>query len=151
MKDCVRLFAPLVLLIFLFAGCSTTSNTPTSPSGSTGSLGLTTDQIAGTWSLASIQPTGQESQAVPAGATYTLTLADGRISTRADCNQCSATFTLSGQTLNVAEVMACTRAACPTMAFEGAYTSILGGSSTITQSGTTLVLTSSRGVLSFTR
>ena len=56
---------------------------------------------------------------------YTLTLADGRMSAHADCNLCSTTFTLSGQTLNVAEVMACTRAACPTMAFESAYTSIL--------------------------
>jgi heat shock protein HslJ len=88
---------------------------------------------------------------VPAGATYTLTLADGRISTRADCNMCSSTFTLSGQTLNVPEAMACTRAACPTMAFESAYTSILAGASAVVQAGTTLVLTSSRGVLTFTR
>ena len=125
--------------------------TPASPSSSTGSLGLTADQIAGTWSLASLQPAGQAIQTVPAGATYTLTLADGRMSAHADCNLCSTTFTLSGQTLNVAEVMACTRAACPTMAFESAYTSILGGTSAVVQSGTTFVLTSSRGVLTFTR
>ena len=151
MRDSVRLFVPLALGLFLFAGCSSTSNAPTSPSGATGSLGLTTDQIAGTWSLASMQPAGHEAQAVPAGATYTLTLADGRISARVDCNRCSSTFTLSGQTLNVAETMACTVAACPTMAFERAYTSILAGASAVVQSGTTLVLTSSRGVLTFTR
>jgi heat shock protein HslJ len=151
MKDSVRLFVPFALGLFLFAGCSSTSNAPTSPSGAKGSVGLTTDQIAGTWSLASIQPAGHEAQAVPTGAAYTLTLADGRISTRADCNMCSTTFTLTGQTLNVAEVMACTRAACPTMAFESAYTSILAGASAVVQSGTTLVLTSSRGVLTFRR
>jgi heat shock protein HslJ len=64
---------------------------------------------------------------------------------------CSSAVTLSGQTLNIAEAMACTRAACPTMAFESAYTSVLGGASTVTQSGTALVLTSSRGVLTFAR
>ena len=88
---------------------------------------------------------------MPAGAAYTLTLADGRVSTRADCNTCSSTFTVSGQTINVAEALACTRAACPTMAFENEYTSILSGASAVAQSSTTLVLTSSRGVLTFTR
>ena len=151
MRDSVRLFIPFALGLFLFAGCLSTSNAPMSPSDATGSLGLTTDQIAGTWSLASMQPAGHEAQAVPAGATYTLTLAAGRISVRADCNRCSGTFTLSGQTLNVADLMACTVAACPTMAFERAYASILAGASAVVQSGTTLVLTSSRGVLTFTR
>jgi heat shock protein HslJ len=151
MKDSVRLFVPFALCVFLFAGCSSATTTPASPSSSTGSLGLTADQIAGTWSLASLQPAGQAIQTVPAGAAYTLTLADGRMSAHADCNLCSTTFTLSGQTLNVAEVMACTRAACPTMAFESAYTSILGGTSAVVQSGNTFVLTSSRGVLTFTR
>ena len=150
MKASVRLFVPFTLGLFLFAGCSSTATAPTSPSAATGSLELTAE-IAGTWSLASIQPAGREAQAAPAGATYTLTLADGRVSTRADCNMCSSSFTLSGQTLNVAEAMACTRAACPTMAFESAYTSILSGASAVVQSSTTLVLTSSRGVLTFTR
>jgi heat shock protein HslJ len=151
MKESVRLFVPIALGMFLLAGCSRTLNGVTSPSSATGSLGLTADQIAGTWSLASIQPAGEAARAVPDGASYTLTLADGRMSTRADCNMCSSSFTLSGQTLNIAELMACTRAACPTMAFESEYTSILAGASTVVQSGSTLVLTSSRGVLSFTR
>jgi len=151
MKDSARFFLPFALGLFLFAGCASTSNAPTSPSGPTGSLRLTAGQIAGAWSLASIQPAGQKAQAVPAGAIYTLTLADGRISTRVDCNMCSGTFTLSGETLNVAELMACTRAACPTREFESAYMPILAGASTVVQSGTTLVLTSSRGVLTFTR
>ena len=151
MRFSVRLFVPLALGLFFFAGCSSTSTGPTSASSATGSLALTSDDMAGTWSLASIQPAGQQAQAVPAGATYTMTLADGRLSTRADCNTCSSAFTVSGQTLTVAEAMACTRAACPTMAFESAYTSILAGASAVVRSGATLVLTSSRGVLTFTR
>jgi heat shock protein HslJ len=151
MKNHVRLFVPFALALFLFTGCSSTPTmTASSPSGSA-VVRLTADQVAGSWSLVSMQPAGQTAQAAPAGATYSVTLADGKISTRADCNMCSTSFTLSGQMLNVAEAMACTRAACPTMAFENAFTSILAGASTAEQSGATLVLTSSRGVLTFTR
>jgi heat shock protein HslJ len=99
----------------------------------------------------SIQPTGQAEQTKPAGATYTATFADGRLSTRVDCNQCAGSFALSGQTLTAGPALACTRAACPTMAFENTYTSILGGDSTVALSGSTLVLSSPRGVLRFVR
>ena len=99
----------------------------------------------------SIQPAGQADQATPPGASYTLSFADGRLSTRADCNVCSGGFALSGQTLTAGPALACTRAACPTMSFESAYTGLLSGDSTITLSGSTLVLSSARGVLRFTR
>ena len=96
-----------------------------------------------------MQPTGQGVQLTPAGATYTLNLATGRLSTRADCNSCSAAFTLSGQTLTAGPALACTRAACPTMAFENVYISLLSGESTVTMSGAALVLSSDRGRLQF--
>jgi heat shock protein HslJ len=48
-------------------------------------------------------------------------------------------------------LLACTRAACPTMAFENTYTKLLGGESTVSLSGRTLVMTSPRGVLRFKR
>ena len=41
---------------------------------------------------------------------------------------------LAGQTLTVGPSLACTRAACPTMAFENTYTSVLSGVSTVTLS-----------------
>jgi heat shock protein HslJ len=99
----------------------------------------------------SIQPTGQPEQAKPAGATYTMTFADGRLSTRVDCNTCGGTYALSGETLKTGPALACTRAACPTMAFENVYTGMLSGDSTITLSGNTLTLSSARGVLRFSR
>ena len=71
--------------------------------------------------------------------------------TRADCNLCNGTFTLLGHTLTAGPALACTRAACPTMAFENGYTSLLSGDSTVTLSSGALVLSSSRGVLRFTR
>jgi heat shock protein HslJ len=144
-------FGVFILLAVFGAGCSGSGTNPTSPSAGGSSLALTADQVAGTWTLASIQPTGQAEQGRPAAATYTLSFADGRISTRADCNTCSGTFTVSGQTLTAGPALACTRAACPTMAFETVYVGILSGDSTATLTANTLVLTSTRGVLRFTR
>jgi heat shock protein HslJ len=141
----------LVLLASLVVGCAE-STAPTSPSSvSSGSNTLTTDQLTGTWKLVSIQSAGQAEQTVPQGASYVLTLADGRLSTRADCNVCGGAFALSGQTLTAGPALACTRAACPTMAFESTYTMLLSGDSTVTLSGNTLVLSSARGVLRFAR
>ena len=140
-----------IVMALLGTGCSGSAASPTSPSAGGGSLTLTTDQVAGTWVLTVIQPAGQPEQSRPADATYTLSLGDGRLSTRADCNTCSGTFSVSGQTLTAGPALACTRAACPTMAFEAAYVGILSGDSTVTLTGNTLVLTSARGVLRFTR
>ncbi len=128
-------------------GCS--GSTPTLTSAS--SLAPTAPQLPGTWNLVSIRPAGEAEQAKPSGVSYTLTLVDGRLSTRADCNICGGTYTLNGQTLMAAPLMACTRAACPTMAFENTYMKLLAGESTVSLSGGTLEFTSPRGVLHFTQ
>jgi heat shock protein HslJ len=139
------------IIASLSAGCSESLSAPTSPSAAaaTAAAALTADQLTGTWNLVSIQPTGQGVQLTPLGANYTLSFATGRLSTRADCNSCSAAFTLSGQTLTAGPALACTRAACPTMAFENVYTSLLSGESTATVSARALVLSSERGLLHF--
>jgi heat shock protein HslJ len=150
----VRSFVCLVLLATLPVACSESFSAPTSPTSSSSASdaqSLTADQLAGTWTLSSIQPAGQAEQPTPAGAGYTLTFADGRLSTRVDCNTCNGAFVLSGQSLTAGPAMACTRAACPTMAFENTYTLMLSGDSTVALSGSTLVLSSARGVLRFTR
>lgn len=130
-------------------GCAEGSFRPSSPSSAAASL--TGDQLAGTWILLSIQPAGEGEQIAPSGASYTVTFTDGRLSTRVDCNVCSGAFTLSGQTLTAGPALACTRAACPTMAFESGYTTLLSGESTVTLSTNVLALSSPRGVLRFTR
>ena len=148
----IRHFSLVVIVSAVFAaGCSDSPATPTSPSSGNGSLTLTSEQIAGTWTLSAIQVSGQAAQSAPAGATYTLSFADGRLSTRADCNTCAGGFTLSGSTLSAGPALACTRAACATMAFESAYTGILSGEHTVALAGNTLTLTSARGSLSFVR
>lgn len=144
-------FACLVLAAVVAVACSDAPGTPTSPSANNGSLALTAEQLGGTWTLTSIVAPGQAAQPAPAGATYTLSFADGRLSTRADCNTCTGTFTLSGSTLTAGPALACTRAACPTMAFESVYTGILSGESAVALTGNTLVLNSARGSLYFTK
>src|SRR5262245_19525836 len=144
-----RSLAALVVIASLF-GCAGRSSTP-APSPVTGSPSLTADQLSGTWTLVSIQPAGQADQPTPPGASYTLTFTDGRLSTRVDCNMCNGAFTLSGQTLTAGPLLVCTRAACPTMAFESGYTSLLSGESTVSLSNNVLALSSARGVLRFTR
>ena len=141
----------LFVVASIAAGCSNSSFTPTSPESTSNSLTLTNETLSGTWSLSSIQPAGQPQQNTPAGASYTLTLNDGRLSTRADCNTCVGSYTFSGQTLTAGPALACTRAACQTMAFENTYTSLLSGEHSVTTSGNTLVLSSARGVLRFGR
>lgn len=150
MMSC-RAVVGLLAVAALAAGCSESSSTLTSSSSGSGAPAVTAGQLAGTWNLLSMQTTGDAAQATPAGASYTVTFADGRLSTRVDCNTCSGAFALSGQTLTVGPGLACTRAACPTMAFETAYTRVLDGEHAATLSGGALVLSSARGALRFTR
>jgi heat shock protein HslJ len=146
----IRFSSIAFVLVALFAAaCSESPANPTSPSAGSGSPALTTGQLNGTWTLSSLQPAGQPAQASPAA--YTISFTDGRVATRADCNQCSGTMSVSGQTLTVGPNLACTRAACPTMAFEALYTSTLSGDHTVELSGNTLVLSSARGRLAFTQ
>jgi heat shock protein HslJ len=150
MMTCRSLLAVLLVTASTVA-CSDSPATPTSPSSGGGSLALTAGQLAGTWTLTSIQVPGEVVQPVPAGATYSISFADSRLSTRVDCNTCSGSFTLQGNTLTAGPNLACTRAACPTMAFESVYLGVLGGESTAALSGSTLVLASTRGSLYFSR
>ena len=140
-----RFFVAFATIGSLAIGCSESS----APSSGPSSLTVTADQLSGTWTLVSMQLTGQTAQAAPSGATYTLTFTDGRLSTRVDCNTCSGVFALSGRTLTAGPALACTRAACPTMAFENEYTRLLAGDSSVSLSDGTLALSSARGTLRY--
>ena len=149
----------LLLVVTIAALAGACSDSPTSPStapsasssGSASSSALVAAQLDGAWTLTSIQPAGQPRQDRPDGAAYTVSFADGRLSTRADCNVCGGAFSISGNTLVAGPALACTRAACATMTFESAYTALLSGDSTAVIAGNSLTLSSARGVLTFTR
>lgn len=132
------------MLAALAAGCSDETLSPTEPSAIAA-------QLAGTWTLTSLQPTGQASQGTPTGAVYNLTFSNGQLSARTDCNTCGGSFSLNGQTLVAGPALACTRAACPTLAFETVYTTLLAGDSTVSIVDRALTLTSTRGILRFSR
>ena len=141
------------LVAALTAACTQSITAPTSPNAVSAppSSAYTIAQLEGTWTLVSIQPAGAAKQDRPFNATYTIAFADGRMSTRADCNSCAGAFSMTGDVITVGPNLACTRAACPTMQFENLYTSMLGGDSTTIVTNSTLTLTSARGTLQFVR
>lgn len=147
--------APTIVAFAIVAagavGCAANTSSPTGPSATAGAAALTADPAGGTWTLASIQRAGQAEQPAPSGATYDLAFAEGRVSARADCNRCSGSLAIDGQSVTVGPALACTRAACPTMAFENDFVGILSGDSIARVDGNTLTLSSPRGVLRFRR
>jgi heat shock protein HslJ len=141
----------LVLATSFAVGCSDQPAGPTALSRDSGTSGLTANQIAGNWTVVSIRPQSEAEQVVPSGATYALSVIDGRVSTKADCNVCGGSLVVGGETLTIGPLLACTRAACSTMAFESAYIGILSGDSTARLDGESLTLTSARGDVRFRR
>jgi heat shock protein HslJ len=138
------------LVVIALAATAACTSTPTSPS--TTSSAYIAAQLEGTWILASIEPSGAGKQNRPTSAVYTLTFGtNNRLSTRADCNTCAGTFSVDGSSVSTGPNLACTRAACPTMSFESAYTSLLGGVSQAVVTNSTLTLSSSRGTISLVR
>ena len=146
-------FAVFLLVVtsaFSGAACSDSPASPTSPSSASTSSALTAE-LAGAWTLTSMQPTGSAVQARPAMASYLATFENGRISARADCNICSGPSTVSAGAVSIGPVLACTRAACATMEFESVYVSLLSGDHAVSTDGRSLTLQSGRGVLRFER
>jgi heat shock protein HslJ len=152
-KDHMRHLFPcsfVILVAALMAACSQPVTSPDAIAAPP-SAAYIAAQLEGTWTLAYIQPAGGEKQDRPSSAAYTLTFTEGRLSTRVDCNQCAGTFSVTGSTLMAGPNLACTRAACPTIAFESAYTAILNGASDTVVTNSTLTLSSPRGTLQFVR
>jgi len=140
---------PIALTALVVSACSQSVSSPTAVSSP--SAAYTAAQLEGTWTLTSIAVAGQAKQDRPFSAIYTLDFNQGRLSTRADCNTCGGSYSIDGSVLTAGPGLACTRAACSTMAFENAYTGILSGDSTMAVTGSTLSLSSSRGTLKFVR
>lgn len=126
----------ILLLALLAAGC--TPDTPAAPS---------TDTWVGTWRIQSLQVKSQVRQPAPAGAPYQVIFDAARITARVDCNTCVGSFSTAGRGVTIGPVLACTRAACGTAAFESAAVSVLSGDHTAWVSGNSLTLESGRGVI----
>jgi heat shock protein HslJ len=126
----------LLLAVIFVAGCA--GNLPSSP---------TSTELDGVWRIVSIQPATQPVQLAPVGVLYQVTLDDGRMSARVDCNVCTGGFTSDRNTLTVGAQLACTRAACDTASYENAVLTLLSGDHQYTTTLHNLTLTSSRGTM----
>ena len=152
-------FVALTTVAALALGGAACVANPTGPSdpGATGTLtnslnpSTPADWVGSTWTLVSIQAAGQALQPAPTGVAYEVTLGENRISTKVDCNTCGGSLSIDGNTVTIGPVLACTRAACSTMAFADAYLALLTGQSNALLDGNSLTLTSPRGMLRFRR
>jgi heat shock protein HslJ len=146
----------IVCLVIISAlggvACSQSSASPTAPSSASasGAVAVAPD-VAGAWTLVSIQPSGEAVQVKPATADYSAIFENGRISLRADCNVCSGLATVSSGAVSIGPVLACTRAACPTMEFASVYVSLLAGEHSAATDGRSLTLQSAGGIVRFQR
>ncbi len=133
----------LLSSLALTAGCSGT----TSPTLGT----ISVAGMAGVWRVELLQVAGLGAVLAPSTATYTVTFAESTLSARADCNACSAAFTLVGDSLNVSPGLACTKVLCATQSFEAQFTQIVSGESTVVVQGDLVLLVSARGQLRMRR
>jgi heat shock protein HslJ len=131
-----------ILLISVLAAVGCADGTPTSP---------TPDSVDGVWRIISIQPASQAVQTAPTGARYQVGFEEERVFVRVDCNTCTGPFTLNGGTLTIGPMLACTRAACATAAYESAVVSMLSGAHQVSATLHNLTLTSSRGTVTLQR
>lgn len=122
----------------------------TSPSGLDGTA-LSPERVGGTWTLVTLQPPGQAEVAPPAGAIFSMEIANGRAAITADCNRCNGPAVVGASTLTVGPLLACTRAFCASAPFDDAFLRILAGESAATLDGNTLTFRSDRGIFHFRR
>jgi heat shock protein HslJ len=134
------------------AACTRSIASPSADPTPAGSAPVPITITESIWKLRSFQPSGSPTVAVPSPDSFTLELrADGKQSVRADCNRCSGTYVVAGETLVLGSNAACTRAACSSAPFDQQYVQALSGATITRAAGDALKAVSPAGVLTFTR
>jgi heat shock protein HslJ len=140
----------LLLAACCVPGCTesiASPSTATSQAGSAPAELTITDTL---WKLQSFQRSDSTPVAVPDSERFTLELrADGRMSVRADCNRCSGSYRVDGETLVLGTNAACTRAYCASAPFDQQYVEAISGAAVTRAAGNTLKAVSPAGVLIF--
>lgn len=146
----LRFNAALVVAVSLTA-CQGNSPTAPSPSSTTPPLGALSIETNAVWKLQSLVRADASAATINDPGLFTMSLADDKsLQVRSDCNQASGGYTTSGNTISIGP-LASTRAYCASAPIDTEYLALLGGESTVSISGSTLRLSSSRGTLTFTR
>ena len=129
-------FAPALAfaLAILAAGCG--SDTLTGPSA----------VVGGVWKLQSLESPSTGQVAIPQPTNYTVEFKDGgQLAVKADCNSCSGTYKISGDSLTVG-AMACTQAFCGSASFDTAFLAVLTNATTFAVTNSELTINSPKGV-----
>lgn len=145
-----RFNAALIAAVSLTAcqGSSPSAPSPSSTTPPSGALSIETNTV---WKLQSLVRADSSEAAIGDPSLFTMSLAEDKsLHARSDCNQASGGYTTSGSTISIGP-LASTRAYCASAPIDTEYLALLGGESTVSISGSTLQLSSSRGTLKFTR
>ena len=107
------------------------------------------ETIQGSWELQTIERNdGTFTNIVNLSAYTAVFETDGRVSARADCNNCNSTYSTNGASLTIG-AMACTRAFCGEASFSDEYIAALDGATSWEGSRNELRLIYPGGTLSF--
>ena len=145
----------LTLALSLVAALSAAAcaSNPLAPSVTSSSAATTiaAEVVPGVLKLQSLTRADATTVTISDPQQFTLEfLENNRIAVKADCNRASGGFTLNGTTLTIGP-MAVTKAYCGSASLDGEFLSLLGGETVATVSATSLVLSSARGALRFSR
>lgn len=102
----------------------------------------------GSWTLRTLQLADFSVLTVDGG--FTVEFSDGRLAAQVDCNRCTASYQVSGDTLSIGP-LACTRAFCGPDSLHDRYIRILQEVSSHGVRDGTLTLRSAGGVLRYAR
>jgi heat shock protein HslJ len=107
--------------------------------------------MGGVWKLQSLEATGIGLVNIPQPSNYTVEFKDGgQLAVKADCNSCSGTYTISGESLTV-NAMACTLAFCGSASFDTAFLAVLTNAQTFGVKNNELTINSPKGVARMNR
>ena len=127
----------LGIAALVFFSCS---DSPTGPDEGT--------SVEGSWDLRSFQLAGGLVGLIEPGFYTADFTADGHVSARADCNRCSASYSVAGTNLEIG-TLACTRAYCGEASLFDDYVAALDSATSFGRSTASLVIRHPRGILSF--
>jgi heat shock protein HslJ len=146
----LRFTGALVVAASLTA-CASTSPVAPSSVATTPAGAQTIEADGAVWQLQSLARAGAAAVTVADPSAFTMSLNNGALQLRADCNRATGTYTMSGNTLSVGPALASTKAYCGSASLDTDYLALLSGENTVSISGQTLQLSSSRGALTFGR
>jgi heat shock protein HslJ len=137
--------ASLFGVVLSGAACAQAAVAPSSAGNS--AVAMTT----GVWQLQSMTRPDSGSVTVADPARFTLEFVDTRrLAARSDCNRAAGSYSMNGSTLSVGP-MATTQAYCSSAPFDSQYLDLLGGDNQTAVTAASLVLSSPRGTLQFSR